>query len=340
MRFRESGNGGEVLEQHVASSIGGKRPARVRLIDGSIVREAEVSGYGVDRSRLGTSLVLALSRGGVLEVPLMEAPKRLPDSELAKINDVVSEYSTSFPRSQTSRNANLRLASERLDGVVLMPGEVFSFNETVGERTVRDGFRLAGVYRNGRHDVGIGGGICQVSGTLYNAILLSNAKIVQRRNHSMPVPYLSVGRDATVDWGKIDLQFQNSFDHPIAISSSFEPGKLTFRILGQKDPTLSVKIVTADHRSWGRGVKYVHDGSLQPGKSKVIEKGSSGHSVLTYRVVLKNGVEVSRELLGRSQYPGGVRIVARNEKAMAGEPKPADGGVGAPTTPVDGAGAG
>jgi vancomycin resistance protein YoaR len=311
------------VESYVRQSIGEPRPARVRFVNGQIVREPEVSGYSLDREAFGPAVMQGIQGTGAIAVPIQEAPKTIPDEELAKISEVVSSFSTTFPRSQTSRNTNLRIASGRIDGTILMPGEVFSFNEVVGKRTVKDGYRIAGVYRNGRHDVALAGGICQVSGTLYNAALLANLKIVQRQNHSMPVAYLPVGRDATVDYGTIDFKFQNSTDAPIAIYSTYESGRLSFGVLGKKEPGLSVKLVTANHKSWSRGVKYVEDRSLPPGKTKVIEKGSAGHQIDVYRVVMKNGVEVNREYLGRSRYGGGVKIIARGAAAPPADAAPA-----------------
>ncbi len=325
----------KALQEYVASAIGDPRPAKVRYEAGQIIREPEVNGYAMDETRLSDVVLDALKASGEVLLPITEAPKKLTDEQLAQISDVVYEFSTKFPTSQVSRCANLKLASSKLDGVILMPGEVFSFNGTVGQRTIKAGFKLAGVYANGRHDTGIGGGICQVSTTLYNAVLMSNLKIVERTNHSMPVAYVPVGRDATVDWGTKDFKFENTSGSPIAISSEYQPGKLTFRVLGKKDPSVEVKIESEDHRSWSRGVKYVHDGTLAPGKTKVVEKGSSGHQIVTYRVVYKNGVQVDKQLLGTSRYAGGVRIIARNEKAApaaagtatsGGTPSPADGG--------------
>jgi len=167
----------------------------------------------------------------------------------------------------------------------LAPGEKLSFNKTVGRRTIENGFKLAGVYKAGKHDLGIGGGICQVSSTLYNAVLLSDLKVLRRQNHSMPVAYLPVGRDATVDYGSIDLVFENTMSTPVAISSSYTPGRLTFRVLGKKDPSISVKILSIGHRSWDTGVKTVMDPTLPAGKRLIVEKGSRGHSVSTYRLV-------------------------------------------------------
>jgi vancomycin resistance protein YoaR len=328
LKFKPNGQDSKWLAKLVEKSVGTPRPARVSFANGQILREPEISGSTLDAEALPETVAAALESGSQeITVPVKEAPKRIPDDQLNQITDVVAEFSTKFPTRQANRNANLALASGEIDGHILMPGEIFSFNEHLGERKASEGYKVAGVYVNGRHDVAIAGGICQVSGTLYNAAVLANLKIVQRQNHSMPVAYLPVGRDASVSYPSLDLKFQNTMDTPIAISRSFEPGRLTFRILGKKVPGQEVVIQTSGHRSWGTGVKYVHDGSLAPGKSKVIERGSAGHAVNTYRIVKVNGQVVKRELLNSSRYPGGKRIIARNAKAQAapvGEPEPSN----------------
>lgn len=315
MRFRPAGNGSKWLGAYVKEAIGEARPARVRFADGAIVREPEIAGYELDEAALPEAVIAAVQGEARLDVPIAEAAKRVPDEELAKIVDVVSEYSTRFPAGQHSRNANLNLASGKIDGLVLMPGESFSFNETVGQRTMEDGYRLAPVLLNGRHDTGIGGGICQVSSTLYNAVAFANLKVLVRQNHSLPSTYVSVGRDATVSWPSLDFRFQNDSGRPIAISRTYQPGKLTFRILGKKIPGQAVKLVGAGHRSWGRGEKIEHDPTLPYGKRKVVEKGSSGHVITMYRVVYQNGREVKREQFNYSRYAGSPRIIAANLKA-------------------------
>ncbi|MBX3119103.1 MAG: VanW family protein [Fimbriimonadaceae bacterium] len=306
----------ETLTQYVQKAIGDPRPARVTFAEGIITREPEVSGYELNETALHDVVVEALKGDGAVVLPIEEAPKRVPDDQLSQITEVMAEFSTKFPTSQVSRCGNLKLASSKLDGTILMPGETFSFNDTVGQRTLKAGYKLAGVYVNGRHDTGIGGGICQVSTTLYNAVLFSNLKIVERTNHSMPVAYVPVGRDATVDWGTKDFRFQNTLSYPIAISSSYAPGKLTFRVLGQKDHSLEIKIVGEGHKSWSRGVKYVDDATVPAGTEKVIEKGSAGHQIVMYRILLRDGVQIEKQKLGTSYYGGGVKIIARNEKAV------------------------
>lgn len=318
--FRMSPAGAKRLKAIVDEATGDRRPAVVKFRDGVFERQPEVAGYTLDDAKALDAVSVALTQDKPVEVPITQAPKKVSDEALQQITDIVSEFSTRFPRSKVSRNTNIRTAAAKLDGVVLAPGEKLSFNETVGRRTIENGFKLAGVYKAGKHDLGIGGGICQVSSTLYNAVLLGDLKVLRRQNHSMPVAYLPVGRDATVDYGSIDLVFENTMPTPIAISSSYVPGRLTFRVLGKKDPSLSVKIISVGHKSWDTGVKTVLDPTLPAGTRKIVEKGSRGHSVSTYRLVFRNGVQVARERLGHSFYKGGVRIVAVSTKAAPNKP--------------------
>lgn len=297
-----------------------KRQARVFYREGRLVRQAEIAGLELDRDRLLKNLLAAFQSKSPGQLPLAPAGQRVTDEQLDQIAEVVSEYSTRFPARQHSRNNNIRLAAAKIDGTVLLPGESFSFNGVVGERKAADGYRIAGVFRNGRREEDIGGGICQVSTTLYNTALLANLKIVQRQNHSLPVAYVPSGRDAAVSYGSIDMRFQNTLDHPIAISSQYETGKITFRILGRKEPGLQVRIESAGLKSWSRGVKYVDDASLPPGKQKVIDKGGFGRSVSTYRVVLKDGKVERREPLGQSVYRGAPKLIAINRKAAHATP--------------------
>jgi vancomycin resistance protein YoaR len=213
----------------------------------------------------------------------------------------------------------------------LLPGEQFSFNGTVGRRTLKAGFKLAGVYKNGQHDTGLGGGICQVSTTLYNSALLADLPIRRRSNHSLPVPYVPLGQDATVDYGNLDLVFENSYPTPIAISSYYEPGRLTFRVLGQKQPGLSVKITRSRMEAHAAEVEHVRDPTLPAGVKRVVKPGSTYRRVATFRLVYMNGKLVKKEPLGHSIYGGMPRVVAVGTRlaSPAGSPS-----VGAPVVPT------
>lgn len=324
LRFKPSGVKPTDLARRIES--GSKvKPARVQYKNGAILRSPEGVRTTLDLDGLEAPVIAAVTEGGPVRLPLVEAKKRVPDDALAQITEIVSSFSTPFKPSQRDRSVNLRTAATQLDGIVLMPGESLSFNETVGKRTVENGYREAIVFEEGRQTPGVGGGICQVSSTLYNAALYANMEIVQRRNHSIPVPYVSLGRDATVYWGVVDLVLRNNYSVPLAVSADYQPGRLTFRILGRKNPGQKVVIESGPVSAFPAVVQTVTDGNLAPGTRKVRSRGSGGRSVSTWRVVYQDGRVIKREPLGTSRYRGEVQVVAvgpRRAAAPATAPLP------------------
>lgn len=334
IKFKSSKTPAPDLEAFVAENVEDLRPARVLYSNGRFERQSEVAGRELDEAKLGEAVIAALEGDGNADLPVHEAPKKVSDEQLAAINEVRSEFTTKFSEGKVSRSSNIRTAAQKINGLVLAPGEQFSFNKVVGRRGPDTGFKVAGVYKNGKHDVDFGGGICQVSTTLYNAALVADLKIPKRQNHSMPVPYVPLGRDAAVDYNGVDLIIENNLDTPIALNAFVSSGQITFRILGQRDPSLAVKIVTAGARSWSAGEQTIKDPSLPAGRTKVIERGSSGHSINSWRVVYKDGVEVRRDPLGQSYYRGGKRIIAVGTAAPVQKPlAPETPPVLPPTTP-------
>lgn len=149
--------------------------------------------------------------------------------------DVLGSMTTYFPKSNENRISNIQLACSKIEGIVLYPGDVFSYNDTLGQRTEEAGFKMAGAYSNGEVVEELGGGICQVSSTLYSATMYSyNVNTVQRYPHYFPVDYMEKGYDATVSWPKPDFQFKNDRDYPIKIATHCDPVEksLTIEILG------------------------------------------------------------------------------------------------------------
>ena len=310
LKYKPNGANLVPVSAMLTAKVGPPKPARVAWADGAVQTVPETSVLKLDAKALPEATIAGLEGDRTVDLPVMEGPKHVPDAALATVTDLVSEYTTNFPASNRPRCNNIRLAASKLNGVVVMPGERLSFNGTVGRRTLKGGFQLAGVYAQGKHDVGVGGGICQVSTTLYNAALFADLKIVRRSNHSLPVAYVPLGRDATVDYGSLDLVFQNDTKGPIAVVNTYRPGRLTFRVLGKRDPALKVKVVQEGASSWDVGTKTVVDRSLRPGTRKVVEKGGRGHAVRTYRMVYRDGVLVEKQSLGQSSYGGGPRIIA------------------------------
>ncbi len=322
------------LKADIAAAGGKPHPARVVWADHKLVRKPESGQFKLADSQLVDRVGAAINaRADEVELPIEAAPKHVSDDDLAKITELVSSFTTHFPAYQANRNNNIKVASGKLNGIVLLPGERLSFNETVGERTVKSGFQEAPIYKNGKHDKGIGGGICQVSSTLYNASLFGDLKIVRHHNHSMPVAYVPLGRDATVNFGVIDLVIENNYATPIAVTSEYGHGTLTFRIFGKADPSLSVKIERTGQQDWDQETRFVSDPHLKPGQQTIVEKGSRGHRIRTYRLVYKNGVLQRREPLGESYYAPSTRIVARGPVAPTAPGSMSPGTIAPPPAP-------
>lgn len=225
--------------------------------------------------------------------------------------NLLSSYSTSFASSSSNRATNVSLATNKINGKVLMPGEVFSFNDTVGKRTPQAGFKVAGVYMNGQVATDYGGGICQVSSTLYNAVLRANLEIVDRSNHMFEVGYVPIGTDATVSWGAPDFKFKNSRSYPIKIVTSSSNRKCVVKFYGLKESEeYDIEIVSYRTGSVPYRTTYTTDSSLAAGQQKVIQSGSNGAKSVAYRIRKKNGQVISKELLSKDTYDPHNQIIA------------------------------
>lgn len=226
--------------------------------------------------------------------------------------DQLSKFSTSFSSSNYSRSTNISLAAQKLNGVVIMPGETFSYNQTVGQRTKAAGFKEAPAYLNGQVVQEVGGGICQVSSTLYNAVLYSNLEIVERYNHGFKPSYVKPGLDATVSWGGPDFKFKNNRNYPIRIKTDTSGKVLKIYIYGLKtDNDYTVKLDAQYVSNVPYKTIYQKDSSLASGESKVIQNGSNGCKTATYKYLYdSNGTLVSSECISRDTYNPHNQIVA------------------------------
>jgi vancomycin resistance protein YoaR len=223
----------------------------------------------------------------------------------------ISEFPTNYDASNLSRSENLRIAASKINGTVIMPGEQFSFNEVVGERTVAEGYQNAKIYSDGQVVDGLAGGICQISSTLYNAALLANLQIDERYNHTFTTSYVKAGRDATVVYGVKDLKFTNNREYPIKIEVSVSNGVVLFKIYGiQEENEYDVKIIPETIDVTPFTVQTITDYSLTPGTSVIKQNGSSGCKVITYKEVWLNGSMISREVLSNDTYKVLNKIVA------------------------------
>ncbi len=215
---------------------------------------------------------------------------------------IIGTYSTDYSTSSANRKENIRLASEKINGKILNPGEVFSFNTVVGPRTAQNGYKVAHVYVGSKTVDGIGGGICQVSSTLYNAAVFADLQIVYRTNHSMPVSYVPLGRDATVSYGTIDFKFKNNKETPVKLEAIADGNNFTINIYGRKKYLKDIIIENVITGSRAFSVVEVEDDTMYEDERKVEEKGSYGTNVVTYKIIRENGEVVSNTLLAKSSY--------------------------------------
>lgn len=224
--------------------------------------------------------------------------------------DLLGTCSTKYVASNRNRTTNLQLAAKKVNGTVLMPGEVFSYNKVVGERTIQAGYKEAAVYSNGQVVDGLGGGICQISSTLYDAVIAANLGIKERRNHQFVTSYLPAGKDATVVYGSQDFKFVNTRKYPIRIEATVSGGIAKVSIWGLKeDVEYEVTIETKKIATIAQTTEYIQDPTLPVGKQVVQQAGHNGSKVEAYKVVKLNGQVVSRTLLSKDTYNAMKRIV-------------------------------
>lgn len=264
----------------------------------------EVIGVKIDEKEAKKILEQNKDSKTPYRIPAVVTYPKVTAAELeAEFTDtVLASYSTDYSTSSANRKENIRLASSSINGKILNPGEVFSFNDVVGPRTESTGYKVAHVYSGSKVVDGIGGGICQVSSTLYNAVVYADLEIVYRTNHSIPVSYVPLGRDATVSYGTIDFKFKNNKETPVKLEVIADGNNLTVNVYGRKKYKKDISIETAITGSIEYSTKTVKDDTMYEDERKIEEKGSNGTKTEAYKIVKENGVEVSRELLCKSSY--------------------------------------
>ncbi len=237
-------------------------------------------------------------------------------NDIKEINGELSVFSTRFDSSKENRSYNIALACSKINNTLLMPGNEFSMDKTLESRTLANGYKKAPVIINGEFVDGIGGGICQVTTTLYNAVLLSRLKVVDRTHHSWPLGYVSAGRDATISEGSIDFKFKNDRNYPIVLFASVSGNNITINILGRKQDSQKVVLHTEILDVYEpQGSDIIIDNSVPVGEIIVDKKGRNGIKVLVYRDILdENGTLLKREKISLDKYNPIKPVIRVNEK--------------------------
>lgn len=272
--------------------------------DGRFMYTPSVVGVSIDKSECEKILMDNKTNDLPYQIPvkITYPEKNLKFFSDNYIIDTLGSFSTVYNSSNVPRSENIRIASLKINGCLIEPGGEFSFNKVVGKRDEQSGFKTAKVYQSGEVVDGVGGGICQVSSTLFNAVLFADLEIVKRTNHSMPVSYVSVGRDATVSYDYIDFVFRNNKSYPIRIDCYASNGNITCSVMGINEDNKTVEITTEIIKKIPYGTKTKKSSNLYTGSTKVIKTGQEGVRVNTYKTVSINGVKTERQWVCESYY--------------------------------------
>lgn len=293
---------------------------------------SETYGYVFDLESLSAQLEAA-EPNSVIEVPMsyVEPEDTAKELEAKLFRDQLGSCWTYASWSNEARNTNLNLACEAVNGVVIMPGEVFSYNDTLGKRTAEKGYQEADAYSGGKTVLSIGGGICQVSSAIYCSAVRADMEIVERYAHTYNVGYMEVGLDATVSWGSKDFKFRNNTDYPIKIVAEWDGGMVQIRIFGtdEKDYYVVVETEIVEKDEYTTSYKtYPASNSNGYYHGQILTAGHNGYKVNSYRVLYNKTTneEISRSKEAYSSYRRCDEVVVQLDPppADATEPDPTD----------------
>lgn len=278
--------------------------------------EYETYGYTFDLEK-ATQLLSEAEPGTDVTISMeFIAPENTYASLKAMLFRDVLGYAETAHTNNTNRNTNLKLACAAINGLVLMPGEVFDYNKTLGERTAEAGYKPAAAYSGGETVQSIGGGICQVSSTLYYAALLADMEIVTRSAHSFVSSYIPFGMDATVSWGGPDFRFSNNTDYPLRIEAEVSDGYVKVRLVGTDEKDYYVKmeykiVSTTDYETVYEDYPTDNEKGYKDGD--IVQTAYTGYTVKTYRCKYSKATDalISREDEATSRYKARNLIIAR-----------------------------
>ncbi|AOR24424.1 VanW family protein [Clostridium taeniosporum] len=331
-------------EEKIKNEVEEKPKDATLSIDGNsfqVVNDVVGKSINIDEfhKKLKEAISSDINEDVVVSIDLESVQPKIKSKDLSKINGIIGSYSSNYGTSSEGRSANIELATKSINGTILMPGEAFSFNEVVGPRTVKRGYKEAATYVGNKVEPGIGGGICQVSTSLYRAAMHANIRSLERRNHSMSVGYAKPGLDATVSYGDIDYKFKNTYGSPIYIQGSTYNKVMTYNIygdvasLGGKTYDMENEIIQTIEPT----VKVVEDPTLPEGKEVTENGGMTGYKANSYQLTYENGTQVNKELISTDYYTSVDIIVKKGPQPLippaGADQQPVAPGQTPPTTP-------
>lgn len=293
------------------------KAVEVPAIDSSYTRENgefhytdHVIGSRMDTEPTIVSIIERLDNwdrmGFVINADMVDVEPEFTRAKLEKTKSVLGEYTTQYKNSSEDRAANLANGAKLINNALLYPGEIFSSYDYLLPFSVDNGYFAAGSYNAGRIEQSIGGGACQVTTTLYNAVLWAELDVVERSAHSMTVSYVDLAFDAAIAEGSKNFRFRNNTDMPILIEAFSEDRKITFRIWGYetRDSNRRIEYVNKviNEISPSSTEKVTKDSTKPTSYKKVTQRARMGYQTELYKVIYVNGEEVGRELVNKSYY--------------------------------------
>lgn len=287
----------------------------------------EQKGYAMDIDKTVPKVeqMLEQNTGGIVEPEITVTEPKVTKADNEKVTDLIGTYSTTYSANAAGRNENLRVGCANIDGTVIAPGDVFSMNVGLGPQTYANGYKDAGVYVNGKVEQGVAGGVCQVTSTLYNAVILAELEIVERYPHSMTVGYVPLGRDAAVAGDYKDLKFRNDTEYPVYIEAYARDGKVVCNLYGHEIHDAGHKVdfeMVFDGTIPKPAEKITKDATKPEGYRQVTYTGKTGSKVSTYKIIIENGKQTSKEWFSSSTYRATADEVTVGTKKAEAAPQP------------------
>ena len=282
----------------------------IKINNNQIVISKEKNGYKLNKEELKNTIIRKIKEIDNKEevIPILVVNPLYTYEDLSKINTILGRFETHFNSKNYNRVNNIRLAAKATNNILLDTGEVFSFNSNIQNSHIDKYLKEAPVIINGKPNKGIGGGMSQVSSTIYNAALYSGLKIINVRNHSIPSPYIEKGRDATVSVGCIDLKFLNKYNTPIFIYNEVMDNKIVCTIYGNEKDIKDIEVITETTDILHNRIIRKNSEKYNLGVRKIEQEGRQGYKVKTYRVY-KNNFGKKTEYIGESYYPPQDKII-------------------------------
>lgn len=282
--------------------------------DGSITIVPSQKGSYLDEEKTSSRIRTAMSDFQSKKISLIidqnsDPAQTTEDLQKMQINGVLSTFTTYYSENAANRAQNIALAASRIDGMIIGPGQSFSFNNTVGPRDYEHGFLDAVIIENGKYTNGLGGGVCQVSTTVYGAVLRTELEVTARRPHSLVSGYVDPGQDAMVAWGISDLAFINTYDTPILLYAKSGGGALTVSIYGDMKEKKDVSVTSKIIRYIPYKTERIIDSDLPDGSTYIRSSGKRGLECSVHRTVSFNGEILKSETVSHDIYAAQKKIV-------------------------------